>query len=196
MKAKPFQINALIPQIQKGFKGAFFFGPDFGIVQELSEKTAKMIAPNLKDEFSVIKITQAKLKEVPTILIDEGNAPSFLGGRKLIWIKDADNNILPAIESYFEQIKTDSFLLISAGNLTKNSALRSFCENHSDILSIACYNDDAKDVGAFIREVLAEYKIQIEPSALPLLVERLSENRMATRRELDKLVCYLGSKKK
>ena len=112
MKAKPFQINALIPQIQKGFKGAFFFGPDFGIVQELSEKTAKMIAPNLKDEFSVIKITQAKLKEVPTILIDEGNAPSFLGGRKLIWIKDADNNTLPAIESYFEQIKTDSFLLI------------------------------------------------------------------------------------
>ena len=30
-------------QIKKDFKGACFFGPDFGIVQELSEKTAKMI---------------------------------------------------------------------------------------------------------------------------------------------------------
>ncbi len=195
MKAKPFQINALIPQIQKGFKGACIFGPDFGIVQELSEKIAKIISPNLKDEFTVIKVTPAKLKEIPTILIDEGNAPSFLGGRKLIWIKDADNATLPAIEDYFDQIKTDSFLLITAGNLTKNSALRQFCETHSDILSVVCYVEEAKDIGAFIREVLAEKGIQVNPDALPLLIERLSENRMATRRELDKLICFLGTKK-
>lgn len=195
MKAKPFQINALIPQIQNGFKGALIFGPDFGIVQELSEKTAKIITPNLQDEFAVIKITPSKIKEIPTILIDEGNAPSFLGGRKLIWLKDADNATLPAIEDYFDQIKTDSFLLITAGNLTKNSALRQFCETHSDILSVVCYTEEAKDVAAFIREVLAEKGIQVNADALSLLVERLSENRMATRRELDKLICFLGSKK-
>ena len=195
MKAKPFQINALTPQIQKSFKGACVFGPDFGIVQEVSEKIAKIISPNLKDEFTVIKVSPSKLKEIPTILIDEGNAPSFLGGRKLIWVKDADNTTLPAIENYFNQIKTDSFLLITAGNLTKNSALRQFCETHTDILSIVCYTEEAKDVGAFIREVLAEKGIQVNPDALPLLIERLSENRMATRRELDKLICFLGSKK-
>ena len=195
MKAKPIQINALIPQIKKDFKGACFFGPDFGMVQELSEKTAKIIVPNLQDEFSVIKLTPSKLKEIPTILIDEGNAPSFLGGRKLIWLKEADNNMLSAVENYFEQIKTDSFLLITAGNLTKNSALRQFCETHSSILTVACYTEEAKDVAVFIREVLAEKGIQISSTALPLLVERLGENRMATRRELDKLLCYLGDKK-
>lgn len=195
MKAKPYQINALLPQIQKGFKGALVFGPDFGIIQEVSEKIAKIITPKLKDEFTAIKLTPAKLKEIPTFLIDEGNAPSFLGGRKLIWLKEADNPTLPAIEDYFNQIKTDSFLLITAGNLTKNSALRQFCETHSDILSVVCYTEEAKDVAAFIREVLAEKGIQVNPDALPLLVERLSENRMATRRELDKLICFLGDKK-
>lgn len=195
MKAKPIQINALFPQIKKSFKGACFFGPDFGIVQELSEKTAKIIVPNLHDEFTVIKLTPAKLKEIPTILIDEGNSTSFLGGRKLIWLKDADNNSLSAIEGYFEQIKTDAFLLITAGNLTKNSGLRQFCETHPSILAVACYTEEAKDVAAFIREVLSEKGVQITSNALPLLVERLSENRMATRRELDKLICYLGDKK-
>ena len=40
MKAKPFQINALVPQIKNNFKGALIFGPDLGVVQEISEKTS------------------------------------------------------------------------------------------------------------------------------------------------------------
>lgn len=195
MKAKPFQVNALIPQIQKEFQGALVFGPDIGIVQELSEKIAGLIVPDLKDDFCVCKITNSKIKEIPTILLDEGNATALLGGRKLIWLKEADHTSVDYIESYFENIKTDAFLLISAGNLTKSAALRLFCETHPKILTIACYQEEAKDVVAFIREVLSAKGIQVHPDAMPMMVERLSENRLATRRELDKLICYLGDKK-
>jgi len=171
------------------------FGPDFGIVQEISEKIASFVVPDPRDSLGVIKVTPQKIKEIPSLLLDEGNAPVLLGGRKLIWVKEADNTLLEAIESYFSNIQTDSFLLISAGNLTKTAALRVFCEEHPNILSVVCYADEARDVADFIRETLSEAGIRVTQEAMPLLVERLSENRLATRRELDKLISYLGDKK-
>ena len=177
MKAKPYQVSSLIPQIQSGFKGALIFGPDFGVTQEISEKIASYIVPDLKDEFRISKITHSKIKEINTILLDEGNAPALFGGRKLVWLKDGDNSVLEAVQTYFEQIKTDSFLLITAGNLTKSSGLRTFCEGNADVLAVACYADNARDVAGFIRETLNESHIQVTPQALALLTERLGEKK-------------------
>jgi len=195
MKAKPYQVSALVPQIQKDYLGALIFGPDLGLVQEISEKMARLIVSDLSDPFCVSKITPQKIKEIQSIILDEANAPALLGGRKLIWLKDADNNSIEAIEDYFQHTKTNSFLLITAGNLTKNSSIRQFFDSEPRALSIACYLDEAKDVAGFIREILSEYKIQVSPPALALLVERLCENRLVTKQELNKLINYLGNKK-
>lgn len=195
MKAKPIQTDALASQIKSDFCGALIFGPEFGLVSELGDKIARMIVPDIKDDFCVIKLTPQKIKEIPTILLDEGNAVSLMGGRKLIWIRDADQSVFEAVQTYFDHIKTNTFLLMTAGNLTKSSALRAFCENHPSVLTIACYVEDEKDVAAFIRETLSEKQIQVSSAALPVLVERLSENRLTSKRELEKLITYLGNKK-
>ena len=193
VKAKPYQVTSLIPQIQNGFKGALIFGPDFGVVQEISEKVASFIVSDLKDEFRISKITHSKIKEINSILLDEGNAPALFGGRKLVWLKDGDNSVSDAVQTYFDQIKSDSFLLITAGNLTKSSSLRNFCESDTNILAVACYADNARDVAGFIREILNEAHIQITPQALTLLIERLGENRAVTRKEIEKLITYIGN---
>ena len=195
MKAKPYQVTALANQIQHEFKAALVFGTDLGITREISEKIAGLIVPNMHDPLCVISVTNQKIKEFSGILADEANASSLLGGRKLIWIKEADQTVINAVEDYIERLRTDAFLLISAGNLAKNSSLRQFCETHKSILTIACYPDEAKDVALFIRDTLAEQGIQVQPDAMPMMVERLSENRMTTRRELEKLICFLGQKK-
>ena len=195
MKAKPYQVTSLVPQIQNGFKGALIFGPDFGVVQELSEKIASFIVPNISDAFSVVKLTPQKIKEIPSILIDEGNAQGLFGGRKVLWLKNADNSVLEAVENYLDHIQNNTFLLISADNLTKNSSLRVFCESHPNMLCVACYADTERDVAEYIRETLAGQGIHISNAAMPLLVERLGENRIATKKELEKLITYLGDKK-
>ncbi len=195
MKAKEHQVSALIPQIKSGFKAALVFGPEQGMVQEVSEKIAGIIVENMKDDFCVVKLTPSKIKEIPSILTDEGNAVSLLGGRKLIWLKEADNTILEAVVDYVEQIKTDSFLLISAGNLTKSSGLRNWGENHEAVLSVVCYAEADKEVQAFIRGYLFEKQKTISRPALVLMSEKLGENRLLTRQELDKLITYLGDKK-
>lgn len=195
MKAKPYQVSALSSQIQKIFKGSLVFGPDFGVVQEVSEQIARQIVSDLRDTFCVIKITPQQIKETPSLLLDEGNGVSLMGGRKLIWVKDADNTIAEAVSSFLSYCQTDAFLLLSAGNLPKNAVLRTFCESNQSFLSVACYADEAKDVAAFIHDILGANGIQVQPDALGLLVERLSENRLMTRRELDKLITYLGDQK-
>ena len=195
MKAKPYQVASLVPQIQNGFKGALIFGPDFGVVQEVSEKIISFIVSNPSDEFSVIKITPQKIKEIPSILLDEGNASGLFGGRKVLWLKNADNNVLEAVENYLDHIQNNTFLLITADNLTKNSSLRVFCESHEKVLCVACYADTDKDVAEYIRETLTGQGIRISNAAMPILVERLGENRIATRKELEKLITYLGDKK-
>ncbi len=195
MKAKPFQINALIPHIQKNYQGALIYGPEQSIVQEVSEKISNIILSNIHDDFCSVKISLSKIKEIPSILLDEGNVSTLMGGRKLIWVKESDGTIFSSVETYFNQIKTDSFLLISAGNLNKNSDLRIFCENHPNILAVACYKETQQNIIDFIQGVLAEYRIRINQSLMPVLIERLGDNRLIIKQEIKKLSVYMEHNK-
>lgn len=192
MKAKPFQIDALKTQIQKQFKGALIFGLDLSVVEDCAKQIIPMIVPQ-KDDFSLIKIHKNQLKETPSLLLDEGNAISLLGTRKLIWLKETDNSSFSQIEDYFNHLKSDTFLLMTAENLVKTSALKIFCENAPDILTIACYQDEEKDIRFLIQTVLKENKITADENIITLLYNRLPENRQTIKNELEKLVTYLGT---
>ena len=191
MKAKPIQIDALQKQILSVYKVALIHGSDFGIVEDCARRIIQMIVTN-KDDFSFIKITKSHLKETPSYLLDEGNSVSFLGGRKLIWLKEADNSVLEFVENYLSYIQTDTFLLITGDALQKTSALRNLAENAPDVLEIACYTDEDKDVKMLISSYLRDKGYQADMDSLNLLSERLVENRIATQSELEKLMTYKG----
>lgn len=193
MKAKPSQIEALSKQICSTFKIALIHGADFGIVEDCAQKIIKMIIPQ-KDEFSFIKISKQHLKENPACLLDEGNSISFLGGRKLIWLKEADNSVVSSVEAYLNYIQSDTFLLITSDALQKSSVLRNLVENAPDGLEIACYNDEEKDIRLTILNALREKGLTADTDVLNLLSERLTENRITTLSEIEKLSVYVGNK--
>ncbi|MBR5130466.1 MAG: DNA polymerase III subunit delta [Alphaproteobacteria bacterium] len=195
MKAKAYQVLALKKEIQSSYRGALVYGPDFGSVQETAEQIAKMITPDLKDDFCVVRLTPSKIKENKSCVLDNANAMSLMGGRRLIWIKEADNTCSFIVEEVLNQVQTDAFILITADNLQKNSLLRVASENHSKFLTIACYADDEKDIVNTISTFLQEAGYRSSPSAMNLLKERLTENRLTTRRELEKLITYMGERK-
>lgn len=195
MKAKAYQIPALKKEITSSYKGALVYGADFGSVLETAEQIARMITPDLKDDFCVIRLSPAKIKENKSIVLDNANAMSLMGGRRLIWIKEADNTCAFVIEDVLAQIKTDAFVLITADNLMKNSALRTAAENHPHFLTIACYEDTERDIMNAVTAFLSEQGYRASPAALNLLKDRLTENRVASRRELEKLIAYMGDRK-
>lgn len=192
MKAKAYQISALSQQIQKSFKGALIFGPDFSVVQDVALQISKLIVPNLKDPFNVVKITPPQLKENPSLLQDEGNSLSLMGGRRLVWLREADNSCSDSVELFLDHIQTDSFLLITADNLQKTSSLRLLGENHPHLLTIACYSDQPRDIQEQIQNILKSNQYTISVNALSLLTDRLNENRLNTYSEIEKLMIYVG----
>ena len=195
MKAKAYQVTALKREIQSVYHGALVYGSDFGSVFETAEQIAKIITPDLKDDFCVIRLNPQKIKENKSIVLDNANAMSLMGGRKLIWIKEADNTCSFVPAEVFEQIKTDAFILMTADNLPKNSSLRNEAENHPKCLTIACYEDSEKDIIATITNCLNEQGYRASMAAMNLLKDRLTENRVATKRELEKLMTYVGERK-
>ena len=195
MKAKAYQVPALKREIQSVYRGALVYGPDFGSVLETVEQIAKMITPDLKDDFCVIRLTPSKIKENKSCVQDNANAMSLMGGRKLIWIKEADNTCSFVVDEVFDAVKTDAFILMMADNLPKNSALRVSSEEHPKCLTIACYADGEKEIVANIMAFLSENGYRISAGAMNLLKELLTENRVTTKRELEKLITYMGERK-
>ena len=194
MKAKPYQIDALKNQIQKQYKAALLYGPDFSVIEDCAQQIIQIILPQ-KDDFSLIKIMKSQLKEIPSLLLDEGNAISLLGSRKMIWLKDGDNTLTQYVSDYMDYIKSDTFLLITADNLIKTASLKVFCENNESILTIACYTDEEKDTRFLIQNYLKSNGCFISESVLTVLQNRLNENRQTIKNELEKLITYLGNKK-
>lgn len=195
MKAKAYQLPALKKDIQTTFLGALIYGPDFGVVNDTAETVMTYIVPNIKDDFAVVKITPTKIKENAGIVSDEANALSLMRGRRVVWVKEADANSAELVETAAETIKTDSFILMTADNLTKANALRVAAENHPRFLTIACYADEERDVQNLITTTLQEQGYRATPTALSALKERLTDNRVTTKSELEKLMTYLGDKK-
>lgn len=192
MKAKPYQIEALKNQIRSSYKAVLIHGADFSVVEDCAQQISQIIQPQ-KDDFSFIKLTKSHLKETPSVLLDEGNALSFLGTRKLIWLKEADNTLTDALENYLLHIQTNNFLLLTADALQKSSALRILAENAPDVLEIACYTDEIRDTQTLIQTYLKERGFSYSQSALTLLLSRLNENRLASKSELEKLITYMGN---
>lgn len=195
MKAKAYQLPALKKDISTSFFGALIYGPDFGVVNDTAETIMGYIVPNIKDDFAVIKITPSKIKENAGIVLDEANALSLMGGRRVIWVKEADATSADLIETLSDTLKTDSFILMTTDNLTKSNSLRVNAENHPRFLTIACYADEERDVQSRIVALLQEQGFKATPAALSLLKERLTDNRVTTKNELEKLMTYLGNKK-
>lgn len=194
MKAKPIQIDALKSQIKSNYKAALLFGTDFSVVEDCAQQIIKIIIDK-PDDFSVIKIAKTQIKEHPSILLDEANTVSFLTERKLVWLKDADNNHTNIVDHFIENIKTNSFLLLTADNLLKNSSLRLFCENNPNILTIACYEDSEKDIRFLIQNILKSNNYTFSNTVTDTLYQRLNENRLTTKNELEKLITYVGNNK-
>ncbi len=194
MKAKPFQIDALRKQITEQYRVILLFGTDFSVVSDCADKIIRMVLPKT-DDFSLIKVLKSQLKDQPSLLLDEANTVSLWTNKKIIWLKDADNNQTDIVETYLENIKTNTLLLITTENLIKNASLRVLCENHENALTIACYEDNESDKHFFIKEFLKSNNYYCSNEVLDILQSRLNENRLISRNELLKLLTYMGENK-
>jgi len=174
----------------KGLEAALVFGPDAGLVQERAEKLLKTVVSDLNDPFNAVEMGEAALLSDPARLFDEAAAISMLGGRRVIRIRGAGNDLAGLFESFLEGHAGDALVVVEAGDLSKSSALRKLFEGDDKAAAIACYADSARDLADVVQGELRALGFALAPGAVEEAVGRLGSDRGVTRRELEKLALY------
>jgi len=195
MIVKSHEADRYVANPPKGLAIALVYGPDAGLVQERSEKLLKSVVPDLTDPFNVSDLNEDTLLADPARLADEAASISMMGGRRVVRVRGAGNDLADLMESFLDDPKGDALVVIEAGDLAKTGALRKLFDGHKSAAAVQCYPDSPRDLGDVVRDALRAEGISIEPEALEDAVSRLGSDRGVTRREIEKLVLYMHGKK-
>jgi DNA polymerase-3 subunit delta len=192
-------IERFLTQPGKGVRAALIYGRDRGVVHERGDVLAKATTEDPNDPFNVSLLTETDLDGDAGKLADELSAQSLMGGRRLVRLKltaekaSIDKATAETLKQHAEgAFNPDAFLLIEAGALGRDSALRKAAEKADGAATIPCYEDEPGDIARLVREALAADKVSLNAEALELFVSRLPRERGVARQEIERLILYLG----
>ncbi len=195
MIVKNHEADKFVAVPPKTLEAALVFGPDAGLVQERAEKLLRTVVSDLTDPFNSVDLNEAALLADPARLADEAAAISMLGGRRVIRVRGAGNDLAKLLESFLDDHTGDALVVLEAGDLNKSSALRKLFEGDKNAAAIPCYADSARDLADVVRDELRAQGFTLAPGAVEEAVARLGSDRGVTRRELEKLALYAHGQK-
>jgi DNA polymerase-3 subunit delta len=192
-------IERFLAQPPNGVRVALIWGRDRGVVRECGDRLAKTVTHDPNDPFNVSLLTETDIDGDPAKLPDELSAQSLMGGRRLVRLKltgekaAVDRGAAEAVKLHAEgAFNPDAFLLVEAGALGRDSALRKAAEKAEGAAAIPCYEDEPGDVARMVRETLAKDRLSLNSEALELFVARLPRERGVARQEIERLALFLG----
>jgi DNA polymerase III subunit delta len=196
MEVKTQHADRFVTKPPANLVAALVFGPDYGVVRERANTLARGVVPDLSDPFRVAELDEEAITADPAVLRDEAAAFSMTGGRRVVRVRDAGNALAPVMADYLDHPAGEALIIVEAGDLAKNSALRQLFTKSDQAAAIASYPDTAQNLETLIHSTLSERGLTIDPDALPLLASRLGSDRGVTRSELEKLSLYAMDEKR
>ena len=192
MKLAPSRADAFVAKPDPAMRAILVYGPDAGLVRERAERLCRSVVEDLRDPFRVVELSAAALREDPARLADEAAQLTLAGGRRVVRVRDAGDGIADSIAGVREQSVVDALVVVEAGDLPARSKLRASFEGADQAVAIPCYADTDEALERVIREELRGAGLDLAEEALDYLLEHLGGDRLATRRELEKLALYVG----
>lgn len=192
VKASKQQTEQALRALPAHIRAVLLYGPDEGLVRERADHIGRQVVDDASDPFRVARLGPDQLKATPSLLIDEMNALSMTGGRRLIRLEGAADSLTTAITSALES-DSDSLLIVIAGELAARSKLRKLFESDKSLLAVACYSDEGRDLLDLVRKTLEDAGLHPQPDALNWLAANLGSDRQLSRNELQKIILYKAS---
>lgn len=193
MKVAARDVGRFVKAPPPAIKVVVVYGPDEGLVREQGRALVKSQVDDLDDPFAISRLDPPQIKEDPTLLPDEAAAIPMMGGRKVVWVRGAeDGPTAKALTLFLDDPKGDGLVVIEAGDLSPRAALRKLAEASDMAAALPCYEDDARSIEQIIGETLKAEGLSVSPDAMTYLAARLGSDRAVTRTELKKLALYMG----
>ncbi|PWC36221.1 DNA polymerase III subunit delta [Azospirillum sp. TSO35-2] len=193
MKLQPRAVDGFLRSPDPKVRAVLLYGPDSGLVRDRAQNLGKTVVADLSDPFRVAEFLGRALADDPARLADEAAALSFTGGRRLIRVRDAEDNATAAFTAFLDTPPPgDSLIVVESGDLGARSKLRLLFEGADGAVAIPCYVEEEASLGRVIADILHGHGLTADPDALSFLSANLVGDRMVARGEAEKLALYMG----
>ncbi|MDI7775809.1 DNA polymerase III subunit delta [Asticcacaulis sp. EMRT-3] len=197
--AKRAEIDAFFAKPSPAILGALIYGKDRSQVIERATGLARQIVSDINDPFNVSVLTDTDIDNDPARLEGELQALSMMGGRRLVRLKffsekaALDKAVAATLKAHAAgDFNREAFIVIEAGGLGADSALRRLADSDKSLVSIACYEDETGDVVRMARETLSANGVALSTAAMDIFVQRLPKERGIARQEIERLILFIG----
>lgn len=197
--AKRPEVERFLKSPDPAVRAAVIHGRDRSGVAERAGQLCRAVTPDLNDPFNVTVLTESDIDGDEARLDEALTALSMIGGRRLVRVRlgsekaAVDKQLAATLKAHADGVyNPDAMLVIEAGALGRDSALRKAAEASQAAVAIACYEDETGDVARMTREAFAADKVGLTQDALDRFVARLPRERGLMRQEIERLVLYIG----
>ena len=191
---KTHQADAFLKALERVPTAVLLYGTDTGLVAERSAQLAKRLAERDDPPGEVLRLDDASLEDNPDLIYVELQTAPMFGGRKIVRATTGRRITAASLKPLVEGGPLEGTLIVEAGNLRPDDALRAMFEKSPAAAAVACFPDEARDLDAVVQAAFAAAKVRITPEARKLLIARLGADRGLSRSEIDKLVIYAHGK--
>lgn len=176
--------------------GLLVYGEEPGAVRDIAARVVKRLAGSTDDPFAVVSLQDSDLVGDSGRLADEVQSQSMFGGNRVVWVRDAGDGLLKAIDPILDGKVSGNFIVAEAGILAKSSKLRQAFEKNNSVLILPLYEADAAETAGAIESMLRDSGLSIDQDAVHRFIELVGTHRSLVQQEVEKLSLYcLGSQR-
>jgi DNA polymerase-3 subunit delta len=177
----------------KGLRLALFYGGDAGLIAESADLLARSVCADLRDPFQVADLTAATVDADPARLVDEVAALSLMGGRRVVRLRGAGAKHADLLEPLLVDAVGDTMVIVEAPDVTSTKLkLVTLFEKSAGAVAVSCFADGAETLRPVIQAMLREAGLEAAREVIDRLTDRLGGDRLLSRREIEKLILYVG----
>ena len=185
---KTGSFQRILKSLDPSCRAGLVYGPDAGLVAERAAALTDVFAGKRKDAVEIIRLDEKDLAEDPARLeVELRTIPMFADG-KVVRVAAGARIDVPTLKALLEAPLAGA-LVIEAGALRPDSALRKLFESHKTAAALPSYSDE-RSVSELIDEELDKADLKIDGATRAYLMARLGADQAMSRGEVAKLALF------
>jgi DNA polymerase III subunit delta len=185
---KTGSFQRILKSLDPSCRAGLVYGPDAGLVAERAAALTDAFAGKRKEATEIVRLDEKDLAEDAARLeVELRTIPMFAKG-KVVRIAPGARIDVPILKSLLEAPLAGA-LVIEAGALRPDSALRKLFEGHTTAAALPSYSDE-RSVSGLIDEELEEAELTIDSDTRAYLMTRLGADQAMSRAEVAKLALF------
>jgi DNA polymerase-3 subunit delta len=187
VKAGKANVARAVDQPNPDVRFYLFHGPDEAQSRALGQRLIEGLGA------SKFIIAAAAVKSDPAVLADEASAMSLFGGKRVIWIEPAGDDIAAGLEALLEAPAPESPVVAIGGSLRKTSAVLKLAEASPAALAFAAFVPEGQEAVRMVIDVGRRFGVKVPPPLAEFIAESCGNDQAIAGQELQKLALYVGA---